>query len=126
MTRCHGAYYDGVLQVIVRRRAVVVLIAGVFYDSSDLGRVSTSDDLVDRAGDVHVNLSELAYCDVAGLRAILRLAGTGLRRQGHGGRCLFLDDVPRHLTMLLQILGWDSIPGLIMNEPASSHEALPA
>ena len=52
------------------------------------------------------------------------LAGTGRNGEGHSGRCLFLDDVPQNLTRLLQILGWDSIPGLIMNEPVSSHEVL--
>jgi ABC-type transporter Mla MlaB component len=126
MMRCHGAYYNGVLRVICAGSPEVVLIAGEIDESSYLGLVSTLDDLVDREGDVHVNLAELAYCDVAGLRAILQLAGTGGCGEGHGGRCLFLDDVPRHLTMVLQILGWDSIPGLFMNEPASSYGALPA
>jgi ABC-type transporter Mla MlaB component len=119
MTRCHGAYYDGVLRVICAGRPDVVLIAGEIDENSYPGLVSTLDDLVEREGDVHVNLAELAYCDVAGLRAILRLAGTGRNAEGHGGRSLFLDHVPHHLTTVLHILGWDSIPGLIMNEPAS-------
>lgn len=123
MMRCHGAYYDGVLRVICAGSPEVVLIVGEIDESSYLGLVSTLDDLVDRAGDVHVNLAELAYCDVAGLRAILQLAGTG---GGHSGRYLFLDNVPHHLAMVLQILGWDSIPGLIMNEPARSYDAIPA
>jgi len=119
MTRCHGAYYDGVLQVICAGSPQVVRIAGEIDESSYPGLVSTLDDLVDREGDVHINLAGLAYCDVAGLRAILQLAGTG-------GRCLFLDDIPHHLAMLLQILGWDSIPGLIVTEPARSCDARPA
>jgi ABC-type transporter Mla MlaB component len=119
MTRCHGAYYDGVLRVICAGSPEVVRIAGELDASNYLGLVSALDDLVDREGDVHVNLAELTYCDVAGLRAILRLAGIGRNGEGHTGRCLFLDDVPQNLTRLLQILGWDSTPGLIMNEPAS-------
>jgi ABC-type transporter Mla MlaB component len=122
MTRCHGAYYDGVLRVICAGSPEVVLIAGELDASNYLGLVSALDDLVDREGDVHVNLAELTYCDVAGLRAILRLAGTGRNGEGHGGRCLFLDEVPQILTRLLQILGWDSTPGLIMNQPASSYD----
>jgi ABC-type transporter Mla MlaB component len=121
MTRCHGAYYDGVLRVICAGSPEVVLIAGELDVSNYLGLVGALDDLVDREGDVHVNLAGLTYCDVAGLRAILRLAGIGRNGEGHGGRCLFLNEVPDHLRRLLQILGWDSIPGLIMNEPASSH-----
>jgi anti-anti-sigma regulatory factor len=102
-----------------------VLIAGEIDEASYPGLVSTLDDLVDRGGDVHVNLAELTYCDLAGLRAILQLSGTGQGGEGHSGRCLFLDNVPRHLAMILQILRWDSTPGLIMNEPASSYDALP-
>jgi ABC-type transporter Mla MlaB component len=117
MTRCHGAYYDGVVRVICAGSPEVVLIAGELDVSNCLGLVSALDDLVDPEGDVHVNLAGLTYCDVAGLRAILQLAGTGRNGEGHSGRHLFLDDVPQNLTRLLQILGWDSAPGVIMNEP---------
>ena len=118
MAKCHGAYYDGVLRIICAGSPEVVLIAGEIDQARYLGLVSTLEDLVGPEGDVHVNLAELAYCDVAGLRAILRLAGTGQEDQGHNGRSLFLDDVPHHLATGLWILGWDSTPGLIMNEAA--------
>lgn len=118
MSSCQGAYYDGVLRIICAGTPEVVLIAGVIDQARYLGLVSTLEDLVDPGGDVRVNLAELAYCDVAGLRAILRLAGTGREDQGHNGRSLFLDDVPLHLAILLRILGWDSAPGLNMTEAA--------
>ena len=118
MAKCHGAYYDGVLRIICASSPEVVLIAGEVDQAHYLGLVSTLEDLVDPEGDVRVNLAELAYCDLAGLRAILRLAGAGREDQGHDGRSLFLDDVPPHLATVLQILGWDSTPGLTMNEPA--------
>jgi ABC-type transporter Mla MlaB component len=117
MARCHGAYYDGVLRIICAGSPEVVLIAGEIDQAHYLGLVSTLEDLVDPEGDVHVNLAGLAYCDVAGLRAILRLAGTGQDRGPHG-RSLFLDDVPSQLATVLGILGWDCTPGLIVNEPA--------
>jgi anti-anti-sigma regulatory factor len=118
MARCHGAYYDGVLRIICAGSPQVVLIAGEIDQARYQGLVSTLEDLVDPEGDVHVNLAELAYCDLAGLRAILRLAGTSQEDQDHNGRSLFLDDVPPHLAAVLRILGWDSTPGLIINEPA--------
>jgi anti-anti-sigma regulatory factor len=118
MARCHGAYYDGVLRIICAGRPQVVLIAGEIDAARYLGLVSTLEDLVDPEGDVHVNLAELAYCDLAGLRAILRLARTGREDQGHNGRSLFLDDIPPHLAAVLRILGWDCTPGLVMNEAA--------
>jgi anti-anti-sigma regulatory factor len=118
MTSCHGAYYDGVLRIICAGSPEVVLIAGEIDQARYLSLIRTLDDLVDLEGDVHVNLAGLAYCDLAGLRAIVRLAGTGREDQGHHGRSLFLDDVPPHLATLLRILGWDSSPGLIMTETA--------
>jgi ABC-type transporter Mla MlaB component len=118
MAKCHGAYYDGVLRIICTGRPQIVLIAGEIDDARYLGLVSTLEDLVDPEGDVHVNLAELAYCDLAGLRAILRLAGPGQGDQPHNARSLYLDGVPPYLAAVLSILGWDSTPGLIMNEPA--------
>jgi len=118
MATCHGAYYDGVLRIICAGNPQVVLIAGEIDQVRHLALVSTLEDLVDPEGDVHVNLAELAYCDLAGLRAILRLAGSGRQDQGHNGRSLFLDDVPPHLAAVLRVLGWDSTSGLIMNETA--------
>jgi anti-anti-sigma regulatory factor len=118
MARCHGAYYDGVLRIICAGSPQVVLIAGEIDQARYQGLVSTLEDLVDPEGDVHVNLAELAYCDLAGLRAIIGLAGTSQEDQDHNGRSLFLDDVSPHLAAVLRILGWDSTPGLIINAPA--------
>lgn len=116
-SRC-GAYYDGVLQVIWAGRPPVVLIAGEIDPPRYPGLVSTLDGLADHEGDVYVNLAELVFCDLAGLRAILRLTRTGRADEDHGRRRLVLHEVPPHLRRMLEILGWDATPGLIVNEPA--------
>jgi ABC-type transporter Mla MlaB component len=126
MAGCHGAYYDGVVRIICAGSPEVVLIAGEIDQAHYLGLVSTLEDLVDPEGDVHVNLAELAYCDLAGLQAILRLTRTGREDQGHHGRSLYLDDVPPHLVTVLRILGWDSTPGLIMDEAAQPAAGPPS
>jgi anti-anti-sigma regulatory factor len=118
-SRC-GAYYDGVLRVIWAGSPPVVLIAGEIDPARYSGLVRTLEGLTDE-GDVHVNLAEVVFCDLAGLRAVLRLARTGRAGEGHGGRRLVLHDVPPHLRRVLEILGWDSTPGLIMNEPAQQN-----
>jgi anti-anti-sigma regulatory factor len=122
-SRC-GAYYDGVLRVIWAGSPPVVLIAGEIDRSRYSGLVRTLEGLTDE-GDVHVNLAEVVFCDLPGLRAILRLARTGRADEGHGGRRLVLHDVPPHLRRVLEILGWDSTPGLIMNEPAQQNARPP-
>jgi anti-anti-sigma regulatory factor len=116
-SRC-GAYYDGVLRVIWAGHPPVVLIAGELDSSRCSGLVSVLEGLPDDEGDVHVNLAELVFCDLAGLRAILRLTRTGRADEDHAGRRLVLHDVPPYLRRVLEILRWDSTPGLIMDEPA--------
>ena len=123
MANCCGAYYDGVLRVIWAGRPPVVLIAGEVDESRYAGLASTLEDLASCEGDIHVSLAELAFCDLPGLRAILRLARTG--RADEGGSRLVLHDVPPHLRMMLEILGWDCTPGLII-EAAPLTASLPA
>jgi anti-anti-sigma regulatory factor len=99
-------------------RPPVVLIAGEIDESRYSGLVSALERPAGCEGDIHVNLAELAFCDLPGLRAIFRLARTGRADEGRSGRRLVLHDVPPYLRMVLEILGWDSTPGLIMNESA--------
>ena len=67
-----------------------------------------------------VDLSAVTFCDLAGLRAIVRLAGPATQLMLHG--------VPRPLRTVLKILGWDQEPGLVISEcqhdvPSAENEA---
>jgi ABC-type transporter Mla MlaB component len=57
---------------------------------------------------LHVDLSAVTFCDLAGLRAIVRLAGTNMPVILHG--------VPRPLRTVMKILGWDQEPGLVLGK----------
>ena len=60
--------------------------------------------------EVHIDLSAVEYCDLAGLRAVIRLA--------LAGRTVVLHALPAHLQTVLGILGWDGTPGLVIdNKP---------
>jgi anti-anti-sigma factor len=61
-------------------------------------------------GDVHIDLSGVEFCDLAGLRAIVCVnqADAGDSAAGH----LTLHAVPDRLLRILQILGWDDMPGV--------------
>jgi ABC-type transporter Mla MlaB component len=70
-------------------------------------------------GDVHIDLSGVEFCDLAGLRAIVCVteASAGDSVPGH----LTLHAVPERLLRILQILGWDDMPGV-----GFTDERLPA
>ena len=71
--------------------------------------------LIEALGDIprdnaslHVDLSAVTFCDLAGLRAIVRLADTTTQVILHG--------VPRPLHTVMKILGWDQEPGLVISQ----------
>ena len=61
----------------------------------------------DHAG-LHVDLSALTFCDLAGLRAIVGLADTSTP--------VILHRVPQRLRTVMKILGWDQEPGLMISD----------
>ncbi len=58
--------------------------------------------------EVHIDLSAVEFCDLAGLRAIVRLATAG--------RTVVLHGLPVQLQTILGILGWDCTPGLVIDQ----------
>jgi anti-anti-sigma regulatory factor len=57
---------------------------------------------------LHVDLSAVTFCDLAGLRAIVRLA--------EGTAPVILHRVPKRLLTVMKILGWDQQPGLVVSK----------
>ena len=63
---------------------------------------------------IHVDLADVQYCDVAGLRAIISLVS------GQGEAPAAVDEIvfthlPGPLQRVLSILGWDAAPGVILD-----------
>jgi anti-anti-sigma factor len=56
--------------------------------------------------EVHLDLAAVDYSDLAGLRVIVQLAA--------GRRRVVLHRVPPHLRAVLAIVGWDTVPGLVL------------
>jgi hypothetical protein len=63
------------------------------------------DEIAADLGEVHLNLAALDYTDLAGLRVIVGLADAGRR-------CVVLHQVPPHLQAIMNIVGWDTAPGV--------------
>jgi hypothetical protein len=68
----------------------------------------------------------VSYCDLAGLRAIVRVTGADDGARGSNGgdsRRVVLHEVPPQLAAVLRIVGWDSTPGLAVDQPPGSPGA---
>jgi ABC-type transporter Mla MlaB component len=74
-------------------------------------------------GEIHINLAGVQYCDLAGLRAILRLGSASSQQLDPSGRRLVLAELPAHLKTVLRILGWDCAPGLVIIN--DHHDPMP-
>ena len=116
MTTSHPAYDDGVLRITYIGSPASLAIAGDIDEYTHAALVDTLRKLTDGLHEIHINLADVAYCDLAGLRAIILLAGGSANHDG-GGTRLVLHEVPGQLKTILQILGWDTTPGLAIAEP---------
>jgi anti-anti-sigma regulatory factor len=62
---------------------------------------------------VHIDLSAVKFCDVAGLHSIIQLGGAGLP--------VVLYGVPVPLSAVMRVLGWDDTPGLVISKRQHLH-----
>ena len=108
----HGVYDDGVLRITATPRPPGLAIAGEIDEDTYPALVAKLEELAG-TGEIHLNLADVQYCDLAGLRAMIRLAGAGRRGDS---RQVVLHEVPPRLQTVLGILGWDSTPGLVIDQ----------
>jgi anti-anti-sigma regulatory factor len=113
---------DDVLR-ITRSEGLPGLILAGEIDESSYPVLVRSLAALGPGRDVHVDLGGVAYCDLAGLRAIICAGGPGGRAPGDGlgaaglrGGRVVLHAVPGRLRRILQILGWDAMPGVGFDE----------
>jgi ABC-type transporter Mla MlaB component len=109
----HGVYDDGVLQITATSNPPGLAIAGEIDEDTYPALVAKLEELAG-ASEIHLNLAGVQYCDLAGLRAMILLTGPGRRGDS---RQVVLHEVPPRLQTVLGILGWDSTPGLVIDQP---------
>jgi ABC-type transporter Mla MlaB component len=105
---------DGVLRIARTADPPGLAIAGEIDESTYPVLLAALRELPDTPPEVHLDLADVSYCDLAGLRAIVRLASPG---GASPGRPVVLHKVPAQLRAVLEIIGWDAIPGLSVAEP---------
>jgi ABC-type transporter Mla MlaB component len=120
-------YDDGVLRITWAGAPPVLAIAGEVDESTYPGLVGALKQAADGPGEIHISLADVAYCDLAGLRAIVLLTGNdGHGHNGDGqGRRVVLHQVPAQLQTVLRIVGWDSVPGLALDGHDSARQPRP-
>ncbi|HTZ23784.1 MAG TPA: STAS domain-containing protein [Streptosporangiaceae bacterium] len=100
---------DDVLRITRASDGLGLIIAGEI-DESSYPRLVRGLATLNPRGAVHIDLAGVIFCDLAGLRAIVCAAEpeTGDSARGH----LTLHAVPHRLRRILEILGWDDMPGV--------------
>jgi len=107
----HDVYDDGVLRITATSIPPGLAIAGEIDESTYGALVAKLAEFASGAAEFHVSLAGVQYCDLAGLRAIVALASAA---DGSQSRQVVLHDVPRQLRTALRLVGWDAIPGLVV------------
>lgn len=99
-------YDDGALRITqIPGPGSGYALAGEIDEAAFPALARRLDEIAADLGEVHLNLAALDYTDLAGLRVIVGLADTG--RRG-----VVLHQVPPHLRAILNIVGWDTAPGV--------------
>lgn len=99
-------YDDGALRITqIPGPGSGYALAGEIDEAAFPGLARRLGEIAADLDEVHLNLAALDYTDLAGLRVIVGLADTG--RRG-----VVLHQVPPHLRAILNIVGWDTAPGV--------------
>jgi anti-anti-sigma regulatory factor len=114
---------DEVLRIARTDDLAGLVIAGE-VDESGYSLLLQSLAALPPRGAVHIDLGGVEFCDLAGLRAILSLAEPAGERVD---RHLIVHAMPPRLRRILQILGWDDMPGVELDAaPMPAWQEQPA
>jgi anti-anti-sigma regulatory factor len=105
---------DGALRI--DRAGNLLRLAGDIDETTHADLATALDDVAGEPGDIHVDMTEVEFCGLAGLRAFVLLSQARHPGHDHNRGRVSLHHPPASVRALLQILGWDSTPGLIIEE----------
>jgi anti-anti-sigma factor len=109
---------SGPLQMATFGNPPGLAIGGEIDEETYPALVEKLGELTRGCSEIHVDLSAVQYCDLAGLRAIVRPVTTG--------RKVVLCGLPAQLRTVLGVLGWDRTPGLVIDNSPSGFSLPPA
>jgi ABC-type transporter Mla MlaB component len=91
----------------------IMVLAGEVDEASYPGLVAALTGAAAHYDEIHLDLAGLGYCDLAGLRAIMRLAGPDAAGGG-AVKQVVLHRVPDSVRTVLHIVGWDAAARLTL------------
>ena len=104
-------------QLVIRRTYEPVGL--VFTGAIDLFNVESVAQSLSAAlngeGDLHIDLSQLEFCDVSGIRALVTAA-----ESVGGRRRLVLHGLAPQLRTVMTVVGWTDMPGLVIDESGAA------
>jgi ABC-type transporter Mla MlaB component len=119
MTGDCAVYDDGVLRITNTDDPPGLVIAGEIDESTYPGLVGALGRFTNGPAEIHLSMGGVSYCDLAGLRAIVCVTGasaSGAACNGFGhSKRVVLHKIPPQLENVLEIVGWDSTPGLAVD-----------
>jgi anti-anti-sigma factor len=72
---------------------------------------------LERHGDLHIDLSQVEFCDVSGIRALVSAA-----ESANGTGRLVLHGLPPLLQRVMTVVGWGQLPGLELCDCGSQEK----
>ncbi len=105
---------DGTLRITwAGGQPPTLALAGEVDESSYPGLVAALTGAAARHDEIHLDLAGLGYCDLAGLRALVRLASPDASGRAAVKRVV-LHRMPDSLRTVLHIVGWDKAAQLTL------------
>jgi ABC-type transporter Mla MlaB component len=106
---------QGISPLSVSRSPQGLAVSGEIDESSFSFFAQALYALAEEISPVHIDLAGVEYCDIAGLRLMVRLTrADGLNGDHEGARRVVLHAAAPHLKAVLSVLGWDGTPGLVL------------
>jgi anti-anti-sigma regulatory factor len=102
-------YADTILQIVPTMDPPGLAMVGDIDRSNVAAVANALARMRGHAGDIHLDLSGLLFCDLGGLQAIVRAA-----QALNAGRRLVLHGIPRQLERALEIVDWAPLPNLMI------------
>ena len=107
-------YADKQLVVRRARSAAGISFSGEIDASNSHAVGSSIASEMTPGNDLHVDVSQVLFCDVSGIRAFVAVA-EGLPP----GRRLLLHGMPARLATVMRVVGWNRLPALVVCECGS-------